>query len=485
MFDFLTAKEVIKIKERLDNLTIAKPAKAGIFYITTNVFTKLIALLATPLFTRLLLPEEYGVYSLYISWMGIISVLVALGISGGAIYRALGKFGEAREDLISSAIGILFIASVALSIPALVFSRVGEGLTGLSPFLNCMLIFEVFLNSSETVVFAYYRYKYSYVRICLINLLYAVISVGVALALIYFTPIKAEARIYASFFASSILILPLIRPYLKPKKLYKREFWEYLLRLSLPLLPSAFSTALIAQIDKLMIERLDGTAALGKYSIAYSVGFMLTTLTAALYSALQPWLMRKLNSGNTEAAKIITKRIVFLTALGLLVFLLVIPEIFKIIAAEAYRDAEIAVYPLAVAGYLQFISNILAANIIHTEKTGAISIAGLIAFGFNLLTNLFLIPRYGYPAAAVTTALSYLLLVALEYLYLKKYSLGKVIDKKTVYPLWLILFAVPIYFFREFFLSRFIFAFTVVLISLPTLIKFIKAFLERRNEKAV
>ena len=480
-----TKREVIKIKERLDSLSIRKPAKAGIFYITTNVFTKLVALLATPLFTRLLLPEEYGVYSLYVSWMGIISVLVALGISGGTIYRALGKFKEERENLISSAIGILFISSAVLLLPCLLFRRAVSALTGLPTLLNCMLILELFLNCAQTVVFAYYRYKYSYVKICLINLLYAVISVGIALALIYFTKIKAEARIYASFFASSVLILPLIKPYLKPKMLRKKEIPEYLLKLALPLLPSALSTALIAQIDKLIIERLSGTAALGKYSIAYSVGFMLTTLTAALYSALQPWLMRKLNSGNTDAARAITKKTIFLTSLGLLIFLLLIPEIFKIIAADAYRDAEIAVYPLAVAGYLQFISNILAANIIHTEKTVAISISGLVAFGFNLVTNIILIPRYSYPAAAVTTALSYLLLILLEYAFLKKQSDARLIDFKALYPLAFCALALPIYFIRTLVASRFIFAAAVVLISLPSLFEFTKAFIERRSEKAI
>ncbi len=475
---------MINIKEKNEHLSVSKPAKAGIFYITTNVFTKLVALIATPLFTRLLLPDEYGVYSLYISWMGILTVILALGISGGAIYRSLSRFKENHDELISSAIGILLISTLILFAAVLIFRKPAERITGLSPLINCMLIFEIFLNCAEMVVFALYRYKYSYVRICLINLLYAVLSVGVAIFLIKFTEIKAEARIYSSFFASLVLILPLIRPYLKPKRLYEKDIWKYLMKLSLPLLPNALSTSLIAQIDKLMIKEYESSAALGKYSIAYSAGFMITTFTAALYSALQPWLMRKLDSGNTAAAKTITKRIVFLSSLGLLIFLLLIPEIFKIIAAEAYRDAEIAVYPLAIAGYLQFISNILAANIIHTEKTVAISVAGLIAFGFNLLSNLIFIPRYGYPAAALTTALSYLLLIFLEYLYLKKHSFGSVVDAKTLYPLWFIALAIPIYLLREIFLSRFIFSFTTLLVSLPTLFKFIKAFLERKNEKS-
>jgi len=476
---------VIKIKGKLEALKINKPAKAGIFYISTNVFTKIIALFATPLFTRLLTPDEYGVYSLYVSWMGVISVIIALGISGGAIYRGLGRYRDSEKDLISGSIGIILVSAVALSLFSLVLGRRIEAITGLKPMLICMLIFEVFLNGAETVVFAYFRYKYSYVRICLVNLLYAVLSVGVSILLIYFTPIRAEARIYSSFFASAVLILPLIRPFLRFKGLYRKEIWEYVLRLSLPLLPSALSTALIAQVDKLMLKQYAGTAALGKYSIAYSVGFMLTTLTAALYSALQPWLMRKLNSGKLEGAKILTKRIIMITSFGLLIFLLITPEVFRIIAAESYREAETAVYPLAVAGYLQFVSNILAANIIHTEKTGVISLASLLSFTFNLLSNVFLIPRYGYIAAAITTALSYLLIIVFEYVYLKRNSKENIVDIKTLYPLALGLLALPIYFIRELVASRLIFAAAVVLISLPTLLKVLKAFLERKKAEAI
>ena len=259
---------MIKIKERLDTIKVTKPAKAGIFYITTSIFTKLLAFLATPLFTRLLLPDEYGVYSLYISWMGIISVVLALGISGGAIYRSLARFKDRRCELVSSAVGILLISGAAALSLTLIFGSTAARITGLSPLVCSLLVIEVFFGCAETVIFAVYRYKYSYVKICLINLLYAILSVGTSILLISLVGIKAEARIYASFFARLVLILPLLKPYLKPRALYKKEMWKYLLKLSLPLLPSAVSSSLIAQMDKLMIRSLDGSSALGKYSIA-------------------------------------------------------------------------------------------------------------------------------------------------------------------------------------------------------------------------
>ena len=115
----------------------------------------------------------------------------------------------------------------------------------------------------------------------------------------------------------------------------------------------------------------------------------------------------------------------------------------------------------------------------------AISISGLLAFGFNLVTNIILIPRYSFPAAAVTTALSYLLLILFEYTFLKRQTDARLIDFKALSPLALGAFALPIYFMRTLTASRLIFALAVVLISLPRLLEFIKAFLERRNEKAI
>ena len=475
--------EVINIK-RTNDFEIAKPAKAGLFYITTNVLTKAIALFTTPLFTRLLLPEEYGVYSLYVSWMGILSVFLALGISGGAVYRGLGKFKGSESEFISSATGILLVPFLALLLVSLIFVNRIKSLTGLPAFAYFLLLLEVFLNSCEMIAFALYRYKYLYLRICVANLLRATLSVGGALFLIYLTPLRAEARILSSFFASLFAVLPNLRGIIKLKKFFDGKIWRYMAKLSLPILPSSIAMTLIAQSDKLIIERYSGAAELGKYSIAYSVGFMLTALSSAALSAIQPWLMRKLNSGAVDSAKALLERIIFLSSMGLLLFLLLTPEIFKIIAGPTYRDAEAAVYALAVAGILQFIGNLISSNLIHAEKTARLSAAALTALIFNVGANLFLIPRFGYKAAAITTAVSYALLIALEYLLLSGIKCEKTVEAKSLSPLMLSLLAIPIYLFREAVAARLIFALAALLCALPSLFLLLKAFIERKGNKA-
>ena len=474
---------MIDIKEAISNLQITRPAKAGAFYIATTIITKAIALFASPIFTRLLTPEEYGVFSLYLSFSGILSVVVSLGITGGAMYKALGKFKDNEEELVSGVLSVLFSLSALLLVFTAVFRKFTSQITGLSLFFNIILITDVFLNCAENVIFAVFRYKYSYLKICIVNLLYALISNGGAIILIYLTPLAAEARIIASFSATIFLIFPLIKGFLKPK-IYQ-EAIKYILRLSLPLLPSAVSMTLIAQSDKLILKYYYGTGELGKYSIAYSVGFLLTTLTAALYTALQPWIIRKLNYGKTDLAKALGEKIVLLTTLGLISFLLLAHEFFIAFAAPEYHEAEIAVYPLAVAGYFQFISNLVGINIVHAEKTYVISAFSIFSLLLNVILNFLLIPHFSYPVAAVTTALAYATIAFLEYSYLKLYRINSVMTKKAFTFLFLSALAIPIYLLSDFFLTRMLLLAAVLLIAVLPAISVSKMLLEKTKNRAI
>ena len=49
----------------------AKALKSGFWYLIANFATKAMALITTPIFTRLLTKEEFGEYNNFISWMSI------------------------------------------------------------------------------------------------------------------------------------------------------------------------------------------------------------------------------------------------------------------------------------------------------------------------------------------------------------------------------------------------------------------------------
>jgi len=457
------------------------PAAAGFFYVATNFLTKAISLFLSPVFTRLLEPSEYGLYSLYLTWSGILTVTLSLGISGGVIYRALGKFANDEEGLIGTAIASQLPLPALLLSATVLFPNAVFRITGLEGALNLLVIGEASLTSAEAVIFAHGRYRYRYREICAVNLLRTLISQGTALLFISLFGVGGEGRIYSSFLSSIILIAPRAVHYLGRRGVFSRGALKYLLRLSIPLMPNAIALTLIAQSDKIMIENMLGISELGKYSVAYSVGFMLTVVTGAAYSALQPWLMRKLNSGSEASAREFTDGLIRLSTLGLLVFTLLVPEIFGIIAAPEYREAEAAVYPLAVAGLLQFISNLLSANIIHTERTGILSVFSLLALALNLLLNYALIPTFGYLAAAFTTAIAYAALVVLEELFISRRGYPRLVARRALFWLFLLLFTAPIYLIRRYLPSRLILAAALLLIAAPTLVSLVREYRKRHT----
>ena len=70
-----------------------KAAKATIWFVICSFFQRGITVLTTPIFTRLLNTEEYGIYSVFSSWLEIFTVIVTMRISYGAYMRNIRNKG--------------------------------------------------------------------------------------------------------------------------------------------------------------------------------------------------------------------------------------------------------------------------------------------------------------------------------------------------------------------------------------------------------
>ena len=105
------SQSTVKIRVKTENLllenikkmlSVRVPAKASAWYIGSSVLAKGISALVTPIFTRLLTPEEYGLYPLYLSWLSVFTILLSLELTGGVMYRGLQKFGNDKDEFTSA-----------------------------------------------------------------------------------------------------------------------------------------------------------------------------------------------------------------------------------------------------------------------------------------------------------------------------------------------------------------------------------------------
>ena len=88
-------------------ISLRLPAKATIYYTLSSALAKAVGILTTPIFTRILSGEDYGKYTLYMSWLGLCTTICTSFVSQGVIYRGLEKFKTQKEEFIFSSFVII------------------------------------------------------------------------------------------------------------------------------------------------------------------------------------------------------------------------------------------------------------------------------------------------------------------------------------------------------------------------------------------
>ena len=457
------------IKKRIE---LRVPAKATLWYIISAGVARAIGALSTPVFTRLLSPEEYGLYPFYTSWLGVLSVVITLEITGSAIYRGFQKYGDKKDEFASAALGV--IGAVFVGFCALYFALYGfiGNFIGLSIPLSIFMLIEIFGASVISLYLAKARFEYRYKTVSILTLVSAVLIPFSAVMLILLSGIKAEARIYTSSIVSVLIALGIIVIMLKKSdKLYSGEIWKYMLRRSIPLLPHYFATALIFKAGEISIGRAHGTAALGQYSIAMSVGMILTIVTGGLLSALSPWIMRKIRDGENGRVREFLLLVTRVLSLLALLILAGAPEILAFLAAEGFRSALPAIYPLEITVIFSFLSGAIISACAYYERGGLTSLASVAAALVSVSFAFFLLPRIDYRFAALFALISYLTMTLLSSLIFKKLS-GEYpiyIRKTMVIFLLTAAYSMILFAFRGVILSRIFLALPILALLLTSM----------------
>lgn len=434
---------------------------ASVWYIGSSAVARFIGALGTPIFTRLLTPEEYGLYPLYNTWLGVLSVVITLEITGAAIYRGIQRHKENIDTFISSALGLILSVFLLFCLLYFTFSPFFNSITGLSTSVTFMMMLQISASAIISLYTARARFEYRCKAVAALNLSSALIIPLISVLLILTTQYRAAARIIASSLTIFFTALPICVIILRKSwRLYSKEIWAYLLRVSVPLLPHYFGTALILKIGEIMISRTSGQVALGRYSVALSLGMSLTIVTSGLMSALSPWIIRKMKAGITAEIRdmlLLCIKVLCILCLGLLA---VAPEAMAILSSEGFRSSLPAVYPLALSVIPAFLSSALMSGGVYFEKNGRSALPSLIAATVSSLLSILLLPYVDYRYVSVFVLISYVTLAAFNILTLKRLAHEAPIHLHATLSIFLLTvgYAALLFALRDVLISRFLLA---------------------------
>ena len=400
---------------------LSEPVKASMWYTVSNVLQKGMALLATPIFTRLMTKDQYGEYSIFMSWYNILAIAATLNLHQSSYDKGLLVYEKEERAFTSSMLGLCLTLWGTMLAVYLLFRDFWTEVLGLSPLLMGAMFLLLFTSPAGDFWAARERFNFRYKKYVAVTLCTTVLSLVLGVIFVVNSQDKTAARIYTDVGAKSIFPLLLIVPMMiQGKCFFRRDFWKYGLLFNLPLIPHYLSTFVLNQADRIMIRNLVGESAAAVYSVAYTVSTVMLLVTNAINSALVPYVYRAINGGTPEKVRSSTRLLFPLTAGLSILTMCFAPEIITVFAGRSYAEAIWVIPPIAASVYFIFAYSMFSTIEYYYQKTGMIALASCLCAAANLWLNDVFIRRYGYYAAGYTTLACYLLLMLLHFLFYRR-----------------------------------------------------------------
>ena len=401
--------------------TLPIQVRASFWFLVCSFFQKGIAVISTPIFTRLLSAAEYGKFNVFISWEGIFAAIVILTLPWGVFEQGLVKFSDERNTFTSTTLGLMTTLTISGLIIYYVFHNIINRIVSLTT-IQMLCMFSITWSSS---VFSFWamreRVDYKYRKLVVITALVTILKPAVGIILVLNFEDRVTARIIGMAAVEMIFFLFLYISMMKTgKKYYSLRNWEYALTFNIPLIPHYLSQRLLNNSDRIMIERMVSSDAAGMYSLAYSIALLMQMVNTAVSDSLRPWIYRKIKSKCISDIHIIAYPAMGLVALMNILLITVAPEVIRLFAPIEYYDAVWVIPPITMSVYFMFMYSFFATFEFYFERTKTMSVATMIGAIANVVLNYFCISSFGYYAAGYTTLLCYILYAMLHYYFMQK-----------------------------------------------------------------
>ena len=176
-----------------------------------------------------------------------------------------------------------------------------------------------------------------------------------------------------------------------------------------------------------------------------------------------------LEDRNYAPIKKVTNSLIMVFCIITVLFILVVPEMMKVLFTTDYYEAVWCIPPISVGVYFIFLYSIFVNIEEFFEKTKYVVYVSVSCGIINIILNYYCIGIFGYVACAYTTMFSYILFAIGHYVFMKKIIKQKgiteeIVDGRTVLKISFIVVVASfiITFLYSYVLLRYIILFVIV-----------------------
>ncbi len=390
-------------------------------------------IISFPILTRIFTKYEYGLMSLLTVTATIIGSIASLGANRSLVrfyhnYKKKNQettfFGTLVSSLFLSGIAAILLATLVTRL-LLIWNIVSDDFYSLLPFAMVWII----LQNLFMYMYTIYRLEE---QVFIYNLLgifrkYAGMITAIIMVLIFHNLNSFYYGQIAIEFIFVVLLIFLIYrklgPFIAqiPSKKIVTESFKY----GFPLAISAISFKIFNMGDRYVIAHFLSVEQVASYSVAYMIcnyfkEFIITPINLSLIPlTFKLWEQKKIDElKNTLHAA--TKYYYMIAIPAVFLFMLIPKEIITLLASEKYIDAS-PLMPIIMAGVMSgFILPFSAGFHLNKNTSMILTLTSIMAI-FNIVLNMFFVPRMGIEGAAYATLISFMLYIISSYQLSKKH----------------------------------------------------------------
>lgn len=378
--------------------------------------SKILVFLLTPLYTAVLLTEEYGIADLINTTVNLIYPVLTLAITDATLRYSIDKDCSKRAVLGNSIVIISISLVVLIAFYPVIAMLNSEIAVQLSKFwgyflatyamYNFHLCFANFVKGmGKTKLFAVMGIVQT-VTVILCNIYFLLIAKMGLQGYLLSVIIGLAVPTVLMFIAGGLF------KYVFPFELDKKLLGE-MLKYSVPMIPTLLAWSINMYINKYMLIGLlpkgEGLSASGIFSVANKIPSL---LTAVLSVFTQAWQLSAISNVNdSDESDYYTKMYGAMHIVSLGGCLLIVP--FSKMASAfffdpSYYSAWQHIPFLTISAFFSCLCGFLASAFRAYKRTGQLFISVAIGAIVNIILNLILIKTIGIVGASIATAASFL-----------------------------------------------------------------------------
>ncbi|MDU6437963.1 MAG: oligosaccharide flippase family protein [Lachnospiraceae bacterium] len=391
----------------------------------------LLGVFTTPIITRMVDPNEYGQFSLFTTYSGIMVMIMCIGLDQTLVrYYYEHDSVDYKRFLLSKCIFLPVIV-------CLIVSGIMIALTSLNIItleFSSTVVIELCIYSFFQLIF---RFSQLVVRLEYKSRLYSALSI---ISKIVYVIVAVGLLMYVKGNNLNILIIAIIAAAIVPviiSIIAQSDFWNFrkikknqeyrlpmkeLLKYGYPFIFSMGVMTMFQAVDKISLQSMRSYAEVGIYASTNTlVGIFAIVQTS--FNALWTPLAVEHYAKDPNDVSFYQKgnRIITLLMFCMGLTLILCKDVFALLLGEKYRQAAYILPMLIFNPIMYTVSETTVGGIVFMKKSGAHIIITLVSCITNIIGNIILVPKLGCQGAAISTGVSYIVFFTMRTLIANRY----------------------------------------------------------------